>query len=327
MDDSLLCIEDLSIGIRKDKQLLYAVEEISFKIKAGEILGIVGESGCGKSLTALSILGLLPKDVSIAGGSIVFDKKDISSVKRAELNKIQGEDISIIFQDTMTSLNPLMKIGKQIGEVLLLHKKMPRKEIKKEVLGILNKVGIKEAERCYNSYPHQLSGGMRQRVGIAMAVICKPKLLIADEPTTALDVTTQDQILRLLLQIHKEFNMAILFISHDLGIVKQFCDRVIVMYAGKVVEDGDVNSIFTYPAHEYTKGLISSIPTRHSKGKRLHCIEGKVPNLNESKAGCPFALRCKKASDICLVEKPPRIILENNHSVCCHFVDMESEKK
>lgn len=326
MSENILCVQNLSIGIKKENQYLKAVDDISFEIKEGEILGIVGESGCGKSLTALSIIGLLSEGISVIEGNVIFDNRNMISIKKDELRQMQGKDISIIFQEPMTSLNPLINIGKQIGEVVLLHRKATRQEVKKEVLSILEKVGIKEPERCYYAYPHQLSGGMRQRVVIAMAVICKPKLLIADEPTTALDVTTQAQILNLLLEIHKELKTSILFISHDLGIVKQFCERALVMYAGKIVECGKVDSIFTYPVHEYTKGLIASIPTRNCKGKRLSCIAGRVPNLEEQRFGCPFALRCRKADDICFTESVPVVTIESNHSVSCHLAAIESEK-
>ncbi len=327
MSDNLLCVQNLSIGIKKHNRYLKAVDDISFDIKRGEILGIVGESGCGKSLTALSILGLLSEGISVIGGSILFEERDLVSIRKEEFRRIQGKDISIVFQEPMTSLNPLMKIGKQIEEVVLLHKKTTRQEVKNEVLSILKKVGIREPERCTASYPHQLSGGMRQRVMIAMAVICNPKLLIADEPTTALDVITQAQILALLLEIHKEYNTSILFISHDLGVIKNFCDRALVMYAGKFVEYGTIKNIFLNPLHEYTKGLINSIPTRDCKGKRLSCIKGRVPNLEEHKSGCPFVLRCERSADVCFKENPPTIVLGKNHSVSCHLTATESEKE
>jgi peptide/nickel transport system ATP-binding protein len=328
MSDNLLCVQNLSIGIENDKQYLIGVDGINFTMKTGEILGIVGESGCGKSLTALSILGLLPEGISVLEGRIIFDHKDMVSIKKEELRQIRGKELSIIFQEPMTSLNPLMKIGKQIGEVVRLHKRtVTRQEVKKEVLSTLEKVGISEPERCFHAYPHELSGGMRQRIVIAMAIIGKPKLLIADEPTTSLDVTTQAQILNLLVQIHKEFDTSILFISHDLRIVKQFCERALVMYAGKIMEYGTVDRIFKYPAHEYTKGLLNSIPTRNWKGKRLPCIAGKVPNLTKRNVGCPFALRCKKAEEVCFKESAPWIKLGNDHSVCCHFAAKEREKK
>jgi peptide/nickel transport system ATP-binding protein len=220
-----------------------------------------------------------------------------------------------------------MKIGKQIGEVVRLHKRtVTRQEVKKEVLSTLEKVGISEPERCFHAYPHELSGGMRQRIVIAMAIIGKPKLLIADEPTTSLDVTTQAQILNLLVQIHKEFDTSILFISHDLRIVKQFCERALVMYAGKIMEYGTVDRIFKYPAHEYTKGLLNSIPTRNWKGKRLPCIAGRVQSLTKRNVGCAFALRCKMAEEVCFKESAPWIKLGNGHSVCCHFAAKEREK-
>lgn len=327
MSDNLLCVQNLSIGIENDKQYLIGVDGINFTMKTGEILGIVGESGCGKSLTALSILGLLPEGISVLEGRIIFDHKDMVSIKKEELRQIRGKELSIIFQEPMTSLNPLMKIGKQIGEVVRLHKRtVTRQEVKKEVLSTLEKVGISEPERCFHAYPHELSGGMRQRIVIAMAIIGKPKLLIADEPTTSLDVTTQVQILNLLVQIHKEFDTSILFISHDLRIVKQFCECALVMYAGKIMEYGTVDRIFKYPAHEYTKGLLNSIPTRNWKGKRLPCIAGRVQSLTKRNVGCAFALRCKMAEEVCFKESAPWIKLGNGHSVCCHFAAKEREK-
>jgi len=325
MSEILLRAQNLSINIKNGKEKLTAVDNISFHVKQGEILGIVGESGCGKSLTALSIPGLLAEGIKVSDGNIIFDGKDILRMSKEELREINGKDISMIYQEPMTSLNPLIKIGKQVAEVIKLHEKKTKKEIDKEVLEILVKVGLRDPEKSINYYPHQLSGGMRQRVMIAMAIICKPKLLIADEPTTALDVTIQAQILELLKEINKEFNTSILFISHDLGVINRLCDRVIVMYAGKIVEEGKVRTIFLHPVHEYTKGLMNSIPTRDQKGKKLKCIKGRVPSLSERKFGCPFAPRCDTARDICFTEKPEEQALSMFHKVSCHLADLESE--
>jgi peptide/nickel transport system ATP-binding protein len=325
MSDTILRVNNISIGIKNTKQVNMAVRDVNFHIDKGEILGIVGESGCGKSITALGIAGLLPKSALITEGSIIFDGTDIKDIKREEMRKIQGKDISIIFQEPMTSLNPLMTIGKQISESLKIHSEMKEKEAKEGVIKILTRVGLSNARELYNRYPHQLSGGMRQRVMIAIAVVCKPKLIIADEPTTALDVTIQAQILQLLKDINKEYNTAILFISHDLGVINQLCDRVAVMYAGNIIEEGTVRNIFIHPVHEYTKGLIGAIPGREKRGKRLINIEGMVPSIEEKKYGCSFAPRCQKAQDKCFLEKPGQTVLGPNHTVSCYLAEEESE--
>ena len=331
MENYLLRVQDLSIGIDNEKKgkengnPLLAVDNINFHVRRGEILGIVGESGCGKSLTSLSIIGLLSNGVKVTNGKIILDGTDLLSLSEPEFRKLKGNEISMIFQEPMTSLNPLMKIGKQVGEVILLHQNKLKKDINEEVFQILTKVGLRNPQESMNAYPHQLSGGMRQRVMIAMAIICKPKLLIADEPTTALDVTIQAQILDLLRNINKEYGTTILFVSHDLGVIKQLCDRVLVMYAGKIAEEGTIGNIFTHPVHEYTKGLLNSIPTKKKKGTRLDCIVGRVPTLEERNTGCAFASRCKAARDICFKEEPIQLDLSMNHSVNCHLADLESE--
>lgn len=325
MHEMLLRVCDLSVGVENPEGIYSAVDAISFHMEKGEILGIVGESGCGKSLMALSLAGLLPEGVKITGGSIVFDGMDLKNVRKDEMRKIQGKDISTIFQEPMTSLNPLMKIGKQVSENLKLHYNLTQKEIKDETLEILYKVGLPKPKEIFNYYPHQLSGGMRQRVMIAMAIICKPKLIIADEPTTALDVTIQAQILDLLRHINREYGCAILFISHDLGVISQLCSRVAVMYAGNIVEESSTRNIFIHPVHEYTKGLIGSIPSRDKRGKRLVNISGKVPAITEKKFGCSFAPRCSRAQNKCFVEKPRCIELGPSHTVCCYLAEGESE--
>jgi len=324
MSDILLRVKELSIGVKGIGDADIAVEEISFNIKKGEILGIVGESGCGKSLTALSIAGLLPQSAIISGGSIIFDGVELKGISRDQMRKIQGKDISMVFQEPMTSLNPLMTIGKQVSEGLKIHYKLTNKEIKDRVLAVLIKVGLARCEEIYNSYPHQLSGGMRQRVMIAIAIICRPKLIIADEPTTALDVTIQSQILALLKDINKEYKTSILFISHDLGVINKLCNKVAVMYAGKIIEEGTTKNIFINPVHQYTKGLIESIPTRAKKGERLANIDGKVPSIKEKKFGCSFAPRCQKAEEKCFYEKPKNVILGPNHKVFCNLANLES---
>lgn len=322
MSEILLRVKDLSIDVKSEKSINTAVERISFNIKRGEILGIVGESGCGKSLTALSIAGLLPQSTIISGGSLIFDGVELKDISRDEMRKIQGRDISMIFQEPMTSLNPLLTIGKQVSEGLKIHYKLTNKEIKERVLATLSKVGLTRCEEIYNSYPHQLSGGMRQRVMIAIAIICNPKLIIADEPTTALDVTIQYQILRLLKNINEEYKTSILFISHDLGVINKVCHRITVMYAGNIVEEGTTKNIFINPVHQYTKGLMESIPTRIKKGERLANIEGKVPSIKERKFACSFAPRCEKAEEKCFYQRPEGVILGPHHKVFCNLTNL-----
>lgn len=325
MPETILRVNDLSASVETDEGLFDVVDKISFSIGKGETLGIVGESGCGKSMTALSIAGLLPHNIKCRSESIIFDGKDMQALKSEEIHKIQGKDLSMIFQEPMTSLNPLMKIGRQVSENLRLHSSLTKREIKEQTIDILGRVGLPNPENLLNAYPHELSGGMRQRALIAMAIICKPKLIIADEPTTALDVTIQAQILELLLQINREFGCAILFISHDLGVVSRVCDRMMVMYAGNIVEEGSTRNIFLHPVHEYTKGLIGSIPSRELRGKRLVSIPGRVPALKEKRFGCPFAPRCGKAQNECFTAKPPCVVLGPGHKVSCILAQEESE--
>jgi peptide/nickel transport system ATP-binding protein len=331
----LLQVEHLSVGIKRGRGFLGAVEDISFTMEGGEILGIVGESGCGKTLTALSIPGLLPAGVSRTGGRVFLGDRDLSALGPRELYEIRGNELSMIFQEPMTSLNPLIKIGPQIAEALELHGRRDRALIRREVLDVMAQVGLPEPEKLAGEYPHRLSGGMRQRVMIALAIICKPKLLIADEPTTALDVTIQAQILSLLRGINQTLGTSILFISHDLALVGGLCDRVLVMYAGKLVEEGPARAIFRRPLHEYTRGLIGSIPARATKGKALVNIPGKVPSVEEKYPGCPFAPRCAKAALPCYAAFPePREFPApgasgtlGHHRVCCFFVEAAGEER
>lgn len=327
MAEKILEVKEISLGIKKGVEVYNAVNKVSFNINKGQIFGIVGESGCGKSITALSIAGLFQKNVRVTGGQIIFDGIDLLNVSDIQKRDIQGKDISVIFQEPMTSLNPVMKIGKQVGENLKLHSNKSKKEIKAEVLNVLEKVGLKEAEEIFDFYPHQLSGGMRQRVMIAMAIICNPKLIIADEPTTALDVTIQAQILKLLKTINVEYNTAILFISHDLGVVRQLCDKAAVMYAGEIIEAGTIEEIFLNTSHEYTKGLLASIPTKEKRGKYLTNIPGKIPSFLEKKSGCLFASRCAKVKSSCLEESPPIVQLSSNHMVKCNYIEQDGEIK
>jgi peptide/nickel transport system ATP-binding protein len=296
------------------------VDAIGFQVQAGEIVGILGESGCGKTLTALSILGLLPPGIHLTRGSILFDGLELLSLSERELCGIRGKDLSMVFQEPMNSLNPLLTIGRQIAEPLRLHGSKNKRLIEGEVLDIMGKLGLPEPIKLAAAYPHQLSGGMRQRVMLALAMVCKPKLLIADEATTALDLSTQAQILHLLKRINQEFGTSILFISHDLGVISRLCDRVLVMYVGRVLEEGSVEAVFGDPRHEYTKGLIGSIPQPEQKGKPLLSIPGKVPTIKEKPLGCPFAPRCSKVRDRCTARFPDAVSLNGEHQVRCMAV-------
>ena len=322
--DSLLSVTNLSIGIRKGNELLSSVEDVSFAIKSGEILGIVGESGSGKSLTALSITGLLGENKEISSGSIFFAGKNLLNVSEEELQVIRGKEISMVFQEPFSSLNPLMKVGKQITETLELHGEKDKHIIKKRVIELLSKLRFPEPEKLTESYPHRLSGGMCQRVMIALAIICRPRLLIADEPTTALDQDTQNQILALLKEIKKDMGTSILFISHDLEVIKAICDRVLVMYSGRILEEGNTDEIFSHPAHEYTRSLLSAIPNREKKGMDLVTIPGRIPSLEEGRPpGCPFHPRCAKAEPQCKEDFPPAKSISPTHSTHCVLAEAE----
>ncbi|MFR0665579.1 MAG: ABC transporter ATP-binding protein [Faecalimonas umbilicata] len=309
-DDTLLSIRDLQTSFFLKRGELKGVDHVSFDIYKGETIGIVGESGCGKSLTALSIMNLVPKPKGkIIGGEILFKNENLLEKTDKEIKKIQGKDIAMIFQEPMTSLNPVLTIGWQISENMRNHCHISRAEAKKRTIEMLKKVNIPMPERRYHEYPHQLSGGMRQRIMIAMALACNPSLLICDEPTTALDVTVQAEILRLIDSLKKENNMSVLLISHDLGVISELADRVIIMYAGEIVEIGKVDEIFTDPKHPYTKALLKSVPKIDKLGKeRLYMIPGSVPDLVNISEQCRFADRCEKATDQC---RKGRIPLKN----------------
>ena len=323
--ETLLETSDLHIGVGRGKDRVQAVRGLNLRIAPGEILGLVGESGCGKSLTALAIAGLLPEGVSISGGNILFDGRDLAAMPADERRVLQGRDISMIFQEPMTSLNPTMRIGRQVEEVLSLHTGYGKAEKRSRMLEMLERVGLPDPAGIADRYPHQLSGGMRQRVIIAMAVILRPRLIIADEPTTALDVTIQAQILDLLRQINRDSGCAILFISHDLGVVSRLCDRVAVLYAGAAAEYGSVRNLFLHPVHPYTEGLLGAIPGRETRGRTLAGIPGRVPALTEKPAGCAFAPRCSRSGAVCFRERPAMLALGPEHGVACHRVDRESE--
>src|SRR5699024_10462867 len=290
---TIIDIKNLETTFFTDRGSIPAVNDVSFHIKEGEVLGIVGESGSGKSVTSLSMMRLIPQPPGkITNGTIYLYDKDLLAMSEGQMRKVRGNDIAMIFQEPMTSLNPLFTIGNQLQEAILIHNKISKKKARQQIISMLHLVGLARAEQLIDEYPHQLSGGMRQRVMIAMALICKPKLLIADEPTTALDVTTQAQILKLMKRLNKELNTAIMFITHDLGVVAEICQRVIVMYAGQIVEEAPVKDLFHHPKHPYTIGLIQSVPDIRNKKARLHSIRGNVPMPGTIKAGCQFADRC-----------------------------------
>jgi len=322
---ALLDVSSLSVAVRGQGGAHYAVRDISFSIERGEILGIVGESGCGKSLTCLSILGIHASGVYIDSGDILFDGRNLRPMGEEGLCAIRGDDISMIFQEPMTSLDPLAKVGYQVEEPMVLHENKSPKARREEALEILGQVGLGDPEAVYNSYPHQLSGGMRQRAMIAMAIACSPKLLIADEPTTALDVSVQRQILHLLRSINEASGMSILFVSHNLAVIHEIAHRVLVMYAGRVVEEGGVGNVFASPAHPYTKGLLASIPTREKKGSPLGSIPGRVPSLGGIPEGCPFHPRCSIAGDACKKSFPQSSTLGDGHIAYCHALGAMKE--
>lgn len=294
-----------------------AVDGVSIQVPAGKIIGIVGESGCGKSMTAMSVMGLLRHPGKVVDGTIMLDGRDITHLNRKELSKVRGNEISMIFQEPMTSLNPVYPVGKQVREAILLHQKVSKEEAKQRVIDIFRQVGIPEPEKRYHSYPHQLSGGLRQRVMIGMAMVCRPKVMIADEPTTALDVTIEAQILRLMKQLCEEQGTSIILITHNMGVVAEVCDYVYVMYAGKVMEQAENFELFEKTQHPYTQGLLKSIPKLDEKAERLYTINGVVPNLLHLPKGCNFCTRCDQACDRCWQEKPGLYQTSDGHGVRC----------
>lgn len=313
---ALLHIENLKTVISSKDGKLVPVDGVDIIIPKGKTVGIVGESGCGKSMTAMSIMGLLPNTTHIEEGKILFQDMDLTKLNPKELRKITGDKISIIFQEPMTSLNPVIQVGKQVREAILLHEKVSKEEAKQRVIEIFRQVGIPEPERRYNAYPHQLSGGLRQRVMIGMAMVCNPDLLIADEPTTALDVTIEAQILHLMRQLQKDKGTSIMMITHNLGVVAEICDQVYVMYAGKVVESAEVHELFQNPKHPYTQGLLGALPKMDSR-QRLNSIDGMVPTLKDMPTGCRFAPRCPMATQKCREEQPALVDVTAEHQVRC----------
>ena len=319
--ESLLEIRNLKTYFEVRRSILKAVDDVSLSVESGKTLGLVGESGCGKSVTAASIMGLVPiPPGKIAGGEILFEGVNLLKLPESRMKKIRGNRISMIFQEPMTSLNPVFTVGEQVAEVIRLHKGLSRREIRNKVIEMFHLVGIPAAESRIKDYPHQMSGGMRQRVVIAMALACNPKLMIADEPTTALDVTIQAQILDLMNMLKEEAGASILFITHDLGVIAEMAQNVVVMYAGKVMEEADVDTLFAEPKHPYTIGLMNSIPVlgREEKRRRLSTIPGVVPSLFKLSEGCLFHERCAEAREECRRVSPPIIDLGNGHRARCH---------
>lgn len=319
--EKILEVKNLKTTFTTLRGKVVAVDGVSFSINKGEIVGIVGESGCGKSVTSQSIMRLYDeKKLAKHDGEILFEKKNLLELKSSEMEKIRGNDISMIFQDSLSSLNPVFKVGDQIAEVLRIHQGMTKKEAWVKAEEMLRVTGIPAPEKRVNNYPHEMSGGMRQRAMIAMALACQPKLLIADEPTTALDVTIQAQIMELIKDLNKEFNTGIMLITHDLGVVAQTCNRVIIMYLGQIVEEGTVEDIFDNPLHPYTMGLIKSISTlNNSQDEKLYMIEGTVPQLTDIGEGCRFCKRCPRANNKCKKESPEIQKINETQSVRCFY--------
>ena len=322
---ALLDVSDLSIRLQTQRGPAYAVRNVSFSLERGETLGLIGESGCGKSITVLSLLGLLPENALVTG-SIRFDGEELVGRKDSELCRIRGNRIGMIFQEPMTALNPVHSIGRQVAEPLRLHRGMGSADARREAIALLDRVGIPDAARRVDAYPHQFSGGQRQRITIAMALACGPDLLIADEPTTALDVTIQQQILDLIRELVAERGMALMLISHDLGVIAQNVGRMLVMYGGSVVESGPTASVFAHMAHPYTRGLFAARPKLNAaRGQRLATIAGTVPELADLPPGCPFAGRCRFTIDDCFTVVPPPYEVDPGHVARCIRLDAVAE--
>jgi peptide/nickel transport system ATP-binding protein len=318
MAKNLVEIKNLKTYFYTEDGVIKAVDDVSFKIREGETLGVVGESGCGKSITAMSLMRLIPNPPGkIEGGELIFNGKNILQLSEEQMMKVRGNDISVIFQEPMTSLNPVFTIGDQIGEAIILHQRLNKSEAKKIAVNMLKLVGIPRADEIVDCYPHELSGGMRQRAMIAMAISCNPKLLIADEPTTALDVTIQAQILDLMKDLKNKLNTAIMLITHDLGVIAEMADYVVVMYAGKIVEEAQVIELFKNSLHPYTIGLLESKPILNQDKERLNSIPGQVPNPLDMPEGCYFHPRCSRAMEICKKQQPQIVEAKQGHKVAC----------
>ena len=326
MSEKILTVNNLRTSFFTHVGEVKAVRDISFSVEQGSVLGIVGESGSGKSVTSLSIMGLLQYPGKIVGGEIVYNGEDLVKYNKRKMQEIRGKEIAMIFQDPMTSLNPVYTVGNQIMEMILAHEKMSKAEARKRAIEMLGLVGIPSPEKRIDNYPHEFSGGMRQRAMIAMALACNPKLLIADEPTTALDVTIQAQILNLIKSLNKQLNMTTMLITHDLGVVATLCDRIIVMYGGLIMEEGTAEEIFYNPTHPYTMGLLESIPRVDSgERKRLKPIPGTPPNLVKPPKGCPFNARCPHCMNICMEEQPPYFETEEGHRSMCWMLHEDAK--
>ena len=320
----LLSVNKLKTHFLTPEGVIRAVDDVSFKIDKGKVLGLVGESGCGKSVTALSLMRLIPQPGRIISGEIFFDGRDLLKLGNEEIRKLRGNRMAMVFQDPMTSLNPVFTIGNQISEIFRVHKGLKRSEAMNKAQFLLQRVGIPDPSRRIKEYPHQLSGGMKQRVMIAMAISCEPSLIIADEPTTALDVTIQAQILRLLRELIETSNTALILISHDLGVIAEMADEVAIMYAGKIVEYANTADLFAAPLHPYTIGLLQSIPRGEEKKKRLQTIEGSVPRLTDLPKGCMFNPRCKYVVEQCRRDEPELVDAGGGHLVRC-WVDVKKQ--
>ncbi len=325
MSAPILQIEDLHIEFKTARGPVHALNGLSFEVQPAEVFGIVGETGCGKTLTGMAVLQLLPKTARITQGKIFFEGQDLLRLSEKEMRKVRGGKISIIFQDPSSSLNPLFTVGSQMLKVMKEHLSLPAAQYKERVLTMLAAVGLPDVERIYNSYPHQLSGGMIQRVMIALALACEHSLIIADEPTTALDVTIQAQILRLMRELQQKLDISMILITHNLGVIAEMCDRLMVLYAGRAVEMGITEAIFSSPCHPYTRGLMNAIPRPSSRGSELAAIPGTVPSDPGKVSGCVFAPRCAYAFDRCRVETPQLLPVEAGHFRAC-FLEREALK-
>jgi peptide/nickel transport system ATP-binding protein len=318
---AVLHVEGLCTHLYTDGGVVRAVDNVSMTVGRDEMVALVGESGCGKTMTALSIIRLEPSTARILSGSIYFDNRDLLQLSREDLRAIRGKRIAMIYQDPMTFLNPILRVGNQVAEVIVLHQKVNKVKARERVLEVFGQLGIPSPERVAESYPHQLSGGMRQRILIAMAISCHPDLLIADEPTTALDVSVQAQIMELLKKIRTELKSSLLLITHDLGLVAENCDRVYVMYAGHIVEHADTVTLFSHAKHPYTQGLLRSNLSPDRRVAKFETIDGEVPNLISPPSGCRFHPRCEYRIEICEKEKPPSFDLSNGHTASCWLLD------
>jgi peptide/nickel transport system ATP-binding protein len=317
----MLEVRDLRLEFKTSRGNLKALNGITFEVQAGEVFGLVGETGCGKTVTGLSILRLLPRSASITGGQMLFEGTDLLGLPQNEIESLRGSRIAMIFQDPSTSLNPVFTIGSQIQRVIRQHLRVSKSQADEKTRAVLSAVGLPDVERIMGSYPHQLSGGMQQRVMIAMALSCNPRLLIADEPTTALDVTIQAQILKLLRDLQKTFDVSIILITHNLGVIAQTCDRLAVLYGGRVAETGPTREIFNNPQHPYTRGLMNAIPTAEARGRKMATIPGTVPSNPGAMIGCTFAPRCEFAMARCSVVSPPLYLLGENHASACYLAE------